>query len=215
MHTLSVTSGGATLSSTCPHTIWQRQWQEKKCYFTSSNQSQCLLFSGNGTRFYMGASMQEPEALCFSRRAYLEIMSTTVQWGIQINNRSTVENCSVWPDYAQSTMLCQGQHGRGGMTPPGHSSRISCVNSCRKLLTKNSYKQKLILYMREDRSYTCPWWPTARFAYIYLSYSLGGIWASCGQMLLAFPLTLTLQSKQIKYLYEYFSDVFIGISMYF
>lgn len=38
-----------------------------------------------------------------------------------------------------------------GAVSPCHSSRISCVNSCRKFFIKNSQNQKLILHMREDR----------------------------------------------------------------
>lgn len=43
--------------------------------------------------------------------SHRKIMSTAGQWRVQINNHSTVENCSVQP-IIQSTMLCQGQCGR-------------------------------------------------------------------------------------------------------
>lgn len=74
--------------------------------------------------------------------AHLEMTGTTVQCRIEMNNHSTVENRFVQPDDPQSTMLYQRQHGRGGLSPLCHSFRISCVNSCRKLLIKSSQSQK-------------------------------------------------------------------------
>lgn len=156
-----------------PHYHYQ---QGKTHYFTSPNQSQCPLLCGNGTHFCMGASVGGDRSSALLRtHAHLQIMSTTVQWRIQINNRCTVEDCSVQPHYLQRTMLCQDQCGRGELAPLCHPSRISCSNSSRKLLVKNSEKEKLILHLRRLRKcrlYTHPWRSIAQFAHNLLTILL-------------------------------------------
>lgn len=169
--------GGGSPSYLVPTVSSGQRWQQGyKMTSSSQTNPNALRSVGMAHVSAWGLPCRGQSPVLPQTYSHRERMTPAGQWGIQITIAVQLRTALCGLIIHRVPCSARTSVG-GGRSPSGRSSRISCVNSYRKLLIKNSPNQKLIPQRREDSQNVCSYTHLGglrhRFAWICPPYLLG------------------------------------------